>query len=315
MTCCMDLTRDQETLQLIRNIAYLEGVFEEAGRAGRSNTAVIWSCSSNASDKFTVSIVAGYDEGKWDISLQYWTSVLSEEQALQISDLLAHVLAELVSRSRLGSIELCPPQTVAKLTQWNSKLPDEIKSRVHDIILEQCKTRPEAPAVCAWDGDFTYRDIDRLSLRLAWHLSCLGIGPETFVGIYFEKSKWTVIALLAVMRAGGAFVLLDPAFPASRLEEICRKLDTVLVLSLRHLAGDAAALQLHVLAVDDEQLGLLKSPPLHMDPSATKPSVSPHNALFAVFTSGSTGTPKGIVFNRSSYCTGQRASADAIGHN
>lgn len=262
-----------------------------------------------------MSIAASYVEEKWDISLQYWTSVLSEEQALQTSDLLAHVLTELVSHPKLSAIDLCPPRTVEKLAQLNSKLPEEVHSCVHDLILEQCKTRPEAPAVCAWDGDFTYQDINRLSLRLARHLACRGIGPETFVGIYFEKSKWTVIAVLAVMRAGGAFVLLDPAFPASRLEEMCRKLDTALILSSRHLAGDAAALKLDVLPVDDEQLEFLKSQPPHMDPAGMKPPVAPHNALFAVFTSGSTGTPKGIIFNHSSYCTGQKASADAIGYD
>ncbi|POR35063.1 Nonribosomal peptide synthetase [Tolypocladium paradoxum] len=318
-TCCMDLSGDQETLHLIKNIAYWEDVFTAPGRARRSNTAVLWNCYSNSSDKlerkFTVSIAASYEAEKWNISLQYWISVLSEEQAIHISELLAHVMNELASHRKLSSIDLCPPQTVQQLTQWNSKLPDQMNFCVHDLILEQCKARPDAPAVCAWDGDFTYQDINHLSLRLAQHLAYGGIGPETFVGIYFEKSKWTVIALLAVMRAGGAFVLLDPSFPASRLEEMCRKLGTVLVLSSRHLAEDGAALKLDALPVDDEQLELLKSQPLHMDPSITKPPVEPHNALFAVFTSGSTGTPKGIIFNHASYYTGQTACADAIGYS
>ena len=222
---------------------------------------------------------------------------------------------ELVSQSKLGSIDLCPLQTLADLALLNSKLPEAIISCVHDCIIERCKVQPEAPAVCAWDGDFTYLDMDRLSLRLAGHLRCRGVRPETFVGIYFEKSKWTVIAILAVIRAGGAFVLLDPAFPLSRLEVMCKKLGTVLVLSSRTLAEDAAALKLDILPVDDEQLELLKPSPPPTPQSAASPRAEPHNALFAVFTSGSTGTPKGIIFNHSSYYTGQTACADFVGYD
>ncbi|KAJ5642798.1 hypothetical protein N7490_006798 [Penicillium lividum] len=92
-----------------------------------------------------------------------------------------------------------------KLEEWNRVVPD----------------RPDAPAVCAWDGDLTYGELDALSSVLAAHLAERGVGPEIFVPLCFEKSRWTTVAMLGVMKAGGAFVLLDLSHPPARLRGIC----------------------------------------------------------------------------------------------
>ncbi|KAF7449952.1 EntF, Non-ribosomal peptide synthetase modules protein [Pyrenophora tritici-repentis] len=95
--------------------------------------------------------------------------------------------------------------------------------------------RPTAPAICAWDGEMTYGELDALSSRIAGHLVELGVKPEVIVPLCFEKSMWTVVAMLAVLKAGGAFAPLDPEHPASRHEEIFRQTKARVVLaSERH---------------------------------------------------------------------------------
>lgn len=75
------------------------------------------------------------------------------------------------------------------------------------------KVKPHAPAVCSWDGHFTYEELDHLASHLAIRLIQRGAGPEVFVPIHTERSKWTLVALLAVVKAGAAFTLFDPSHP------------------------------------------------------------------------------------------------------
>lgn len=238
---------------------------------------------------------------------------MSEDQALHAASTLSQIVSELIKQPRLSAFNLCTAHTNKQLSQWNSRLPRRLDMCAHELILEKCKAQYEAPAVSAWDGDFTYHDLDLLSRKLAAHLVSSGAGPERFVGVHFEKSKWTAVALLAIMRAGGAFALLDVSIPRARMQEMCRILDMVLILSSGHLTANVTGLAPRVVPVDDEHLDLLQPP----SDSSWKGNadIKPGNPLFAQFTSGSTGTPKGAVISHSSYCSGQTAFADYIGLN
>ncbi|KAK5995925.1 Nonribosomal peptide synthetase GRA1 [Cladobotryum mycophilum] len=313
-TCTLELAEDQDIVYLLKSLVCWD---EKAlAEKPRLNTAIRWNSNTELPRQFDISVEAQGSATAWTVSLQYKTSVLSTEQATLVADLFQHVTNELVLKDRLSSVELCPGSTIEQLSQWNSYLPEEIHSCIHELVLEHCRNRPEAQAVCAWDGDFTYQDIDRLSTILAKHLQQRGLRPEKFIGIYFEKSKWMVIALLAVIRAGGAFILLDPSHPPARLKEICSRMETLLVLSSRHLAVDAAAdLELDVIPVDEEQLEPFSTTDLAHSNALEDGVVQPNNALFAVFTSGSTGTPKGITINHISFCSGQKKLAETMGIN
>ncbi|RDA90810.1 hypothetical protein CP533_0494 [Ophiocordyceps camponoti-saundersi (nom. inval.)] len=312
----LDLTEDSEVMIAAENLITRKA---DQSTDDRFNTAVVAYSggrdASQAERRFALSLEACHTGTNWTVSLQYRTSVLNQGQANAIGSLLTHVVNQIVTGPvRLSAIDLCTDDVVEKLTAWNGKEPQTIHRCIHDLVLENCKAHPDSPAICAWDGDFSYRDVDHLTAVLSDELFSNGVRAETFVGIYSDASKWTVIQMLAVLRAGGAFTLLDTSLPAYRLSNMCKMLQVRLILSSRERLEEASALNAAVVISVDQHLitRLLASSSTSQGLSSTP--AKPDTAAFAVFTSGSTGTPKGIVFNHYSFCSGQSAAITTIGY-
>ena len=104
-----------------------------------------------------------------------------------------------------------------KLKKWNQPLPIVELTTVHDLVIRKAKQCPQNEAVCAWDGSLTFSELDRLSSVLATRLTQTGVVAGAYVPFAFEKSIWAIVAVLATLKAGGAFVPLDPCHPRSRL--------------------------------------------------------------------------------------------------
>ncbi|UDD65029.1 NRPS [Aspergillus flavus] len=185
---------------------------------------------------------------------------------------------------------------------WNAKVPTCAESTVHELIAQRVQDQPNAAAVCAWDGSLTYQELDRLSRRLACHLvQKLGIGEGSIIPLCFEKSMWTPVAMLAVMKTGAASVALDVTLPKPRLQSITQQIQPNVILSSKaqcSLAGNLAASP--VLTVDCPALDAMDTAGVCL------PNVDPSSTLYVVFTSGSTGTPKGVMISHRNICSGLR---------
>ncbi|KAG9375633.1 hypothetical protein A1F94_013771 [Pyrenophora tritici-repentis] len=144
---------------------------------------------------------------------------------------VAQQLAEAGGKTTVAEIDTLTPEDRQQLWKWNGEVPPVVERCVHELFVEQARARPDAAAICAWDGEMKYGELDELSSRLAGYLVGLGVGPEAIVPLCFEKSMWTVVAMLAVLKAGGAFAPLDPEHPASRHEEIFRQTGARVVLA------------------------------------------------------------------------------------
>ena len=201
----------------------------------------------------------------------------------------------------VADIETLSDADRKKIYAWNQKLPQAERACVHHDIEEQCRARPEAPAICAWDGELTYSELETLSSAFAVQLQTLGVGPNVFVPILLEKSLWVGVALLAVLRAGGAFVLLDPAHPDLRLQTICQTLDCQILICSPIDHDRAVRLAPRVATIspaEPERWPAGEDLSCHADPG---------HAAYAVFTSGSTGKPKGVVIEHTHYTTSGRS--------
>ena len=134
------------------------------------------------------------------------------------------------SQSRLAHLSQGDLQ---RILHWNQNQPEAIESCVHTLIGDNACRYPDAPAVCPWDGKLSYSVLDSFSMFLAHYLVDLGVHAEMFVPLCFEKSKWAVVAKLAISQARGACILLEPSYPRNRLASILDDIKaTVLLVSL-----------------------------------------------------------------------------------
>ncbi|MFE8915185.1 amino acid adenylation domain-containing protein [Streptomyces globisporus] len=188
----------------------------------------------------------------------------------------------------LGTIGPSDPRTRAEeLAGWNDTRADRARPTLMELFAEQARLRPDAVAIIDEHRSLTYRETAQLSAQLAHHLIERGLAPEQVVGISLGRSAEMVVGLLAVLQAKGAFVPLDPGWPAARRSVVAE--DARIVLQL-NATGKADAGEPDAVAVD---LGDWKYGAHPTDaPDATVPGDS---LAYVIFTSGSTGRPKGAM--------------------
>lgn len=237
--------------------------------------------------------------------LEFGRSHTSNDMAEGILRTFQHIFSQIVTKPdglRLLDVDVCSDHDrhiIHKLTWSISPAENEC---VHDLIVQQCRLRPDRIAVCSWDGDLTYGELDDLSLRLAHHLVRLGVRPETFVLSCFDKSTWAIVTRLAILRAGGAYISIHASNPPAYLSSvICRAKAHVLVCDAR-FAERFRPLVSTIVAVTPEWLRRL--PAGNTAPACE--TVRSDNACVVLFTSGSTGQPKGIIQAHQSYATAIR---------
>lgn len=146
----------------------------------------------------------------------------------------------------------------------------------------------------------TYAELDKLSSQLARHLVGLGVGPEVMVPLCFSKSIWAIVAMVAVMKAGGAFVSLNPSHPISHLSAIIQEVQAIVILVAPSTSGQLNGVS-NYLEIRPSLFDNLSS-----TSRFSNAAVTPSNAAFAIFTSGSTGKPKGIIQEHRAFCAALR---------
>ncbi|KAJ1712518.1 hypothetical protein G4B11_005529 [Aspergillus flavus] len=175
-------------------------------------------------------------------------------------------------------------------------VPKTIPVCIQDVFYRRVLEQHDAPAVCAWDGELTYGELDDKSSSLARILAQKGIHRGSFVPLCFDRSLWTAVAMLAVLKAGGVFCFLEPKYPLARLEHMCRHINAKMVLSGESRSELARKLGEH-LAVNEDLLATSPSDQELVD-------VAPNQAAYVAFTSGSTGKPKGILVSHQALVAG-----------
>ncbi|KAF4618355.1 hypothetical protein G7Y89_g14948 [Cudoniella acicularis] len=235
-------------------------------------------------------------------ALEYNLSHTSQDMAASVMRTFQHIYAQFVNASDnllLRDVEVCSELDRAIIKRSTQMDPTPVSSCLHDLILEQCRMRPNEMAVYSWDGNLTYKELDDLSLRLARYLVQLGVGPEVFVLSCFEKSTWAIVARLAVLRAGGAYISIHASNPPIYLRSVITRTKTNILLTDPHFANRFRNAVPTVVELSPEWLQSL----LTGDDSKVCDTVQPDSACLVLFTSGSTGTPKGIIQTHKAYAT------------
>ncbi|KAL2826232.1 hypothetical protein BDW59DRAFT_161069 [Aspergillus cavernicola] len=247
------------------------------------------------------------------VEILFLQEALPETYADSIAVCFEHVLGQIMagisSNTAIGDIDFLDEYTGALLRDWNRSLPQPCEECVHNLIAMQAQRLPaSAPAICAWDGDLTYSQLEIHATRLAQNLQRLGVGPGLFVALCFNKSAWAVVAQLAVLKAGGAFASLDPAHPEGRLQNLVADLSPKVILTSSACSGKLANIGAQTFVVSQSTIAQLP-----MVPGALRSRVTPSNAAYAIFTSGTTGMPKATVLEHTALSTTSLQLAKHLG--
>jgi amino acid adenylation domain-containing protein len=162
---------------------------------------------------------------------------------------------------------------------------------VHHLVEGQARQTPSRVAVEDDESQLTYEMLDSRAVRLADRLERLGIGPGTRVGVLLERSTDLPVAILAVMKAGAAYLPLDPTYPDDRLRFMLDDGNVAVCLAHRHLTSRALGDRCYV-RVDDDDFAAFDS-----CTRSIRGEVTPDALAYVIYTSGSTGRPKGVAMS------------------
>jgi len=272
-------------------------------------------CIFSCADRFKLRLSCFCAQDAVKLELDYDPSVFAEEWI----NLLAGYLSVLVNAAAedpqmaVADLPLMGPDLRRRaLLEWNDTDEDLIDGRPFtEIFAERCRQAPTACAVECGELRLTYVDLANRSAHLARVLQDRGVGPEVVVGVSSEPTVETLVGILGVLRAGGAFLPLDLNYPAERLRFMVEDANVKLVL-----VGPGARLNLPESDVEALQINTAE---MEAPPEPDPISVSPDNAAYVIYTSGSTGRPKGAVIthagltNYLNWCLKAYAAPDGSG--
>ena len=227
--------------------------------------------------------------GRFKYSSDLFESETVARMAGHLTTLLQSIVANPDQRiSRLPV--LTSPERQQICVQWNetsAAYPSELC--LHQLFVRQAERTPEAVALVDGDRQLTYRELDDRSNQLAVHLVGRGVAPEKPVALYFEPSLEMIVAVLAVLKAGGACVPLDPSYPADRLNHVLADTQFEIVLTQSHLRDQLSPEIPQVISLDSEWAQVERE-----SSDALRNRCQPENLAYVIYTSGSTGKPKGV---------------------
>ena len=193
---------------------------------------------------------------------------------------------------RLSALEMLGSAEVEQiLREWNATAVPGSSECLHELIEAQVKRTPEAPALVFGEETLTYRELDARANRLARQLARLGVGPDVRVGLCLERSTELIVALLATLKAGGAFVPIDPSYPAERIAYMLEDSRVAVALTEERIAPLLPPSTARTVLLDEENARWRRGP----DPGKPGGGGWPEQLAYVLYTSGSTGRPKGAM--------------------
>ncbi|WP_054886198.1 non-ribosomal peptide synthase/polyketide synthase [Pseudomonas sp. NBRC 111130] len=226
------------------------------------------------------------------IEYLYLRGCFSEPVVQGIRAMMEHLLEEILANPQvaLGNLQRLPAAQRSALQGWSTAPGNTWQAQsLVELIARHAEQRPQALAVQCGAQQLDYLQLERSANRLAHRLQALGAGPEVVVGVALERSVQTLVALLAVMKSGAAYLPLDIDYPAERLAYMVEDSGMGLLITengLQDRVPAPAALQRVLLDAEDQG---------HWPETAPVSQARPGNLAYLIYTSGSTGRPKGVA--------------------
>ncbi|GAB2701750.1 non-ribosomal peptide synthetase [Kitasatospora kifunensis] len=246
--------------------------------------------------------------------LEYSGDLFDHATAERFADHLMRLLESVVADpgQHLGAIEyLAPRERAQLLTGWNDTAHEVPAATLPELFEAQARRTPQGEAVVFGDTVVGYRELNERANRLAHHLIAQGVGPEQFVALAVPRSVEMVVALLAVVKAGAAYLPIDPGYPAERIAYMLADGAPTLVLATTASVAQLPSCEQRVLVLD--QLDLDQEATADpTDADRTAPLTLAHPG-YVIYTSGSTGRPKGVVVSHAGIASVAGAHIERLG--
>ncbi|MBK3643113.1 non-ribosomal peptide synthetase [Streptomyces sp. MBT33] len=240
--------------------------------------------------RFDLDVTVVTQGERMEVLLSYATEIFEAETVARFAEHYRQVLAQVVRQPdvRLADLDVLTPAEKRLLRSgWNGTARPQSPRLVHELIDEHAVRRPDAIALTGPDGDeVSYGELARRSSALAGVLRAAGAGQDAPVGVLVERSPDMLVALLAVIKSGAAYLPLEPTYPRERLAYLLEDSGARLLLGRPELV-DSLGLGADVRVVD---LGMRLE-----DCPAQPVTVLPDDLAYVIYTSGSTGRPKGVL--------------------
>lgn len=198
-------------------------------------------------------------------------AILSNEQVERMQAQLGHILRQILMQpqSRIGDIGAASEEDLQDIWSWNEYVTEAVDVSMTSTLAKATAAHSDALAVEAWDGKLTYGQLDELSTRLAFHLAAAGVAADTIVPLCFEKSMWTSVAMMAVVKAGAASMCLNARYPAEYLRRLVNRSQPAAVLCSPGTARLAAQVTDHfIVTLSNDFFAKLNVEPLEPLPAA-----------------------------------------------
>jgi amino acid adenylation domain-containing protein len=227
---------------------------------------------------------------RFEYSTDLFEAATMSRMAGHLQTLLEGIVAD--PEQRLSQLPLLTAdERYRLLVEWNTTTvayPDD--QCLHGVFEAQVTQTPDAVAVVCGDGSLTYRELNRRANQVAHYLQALDVGPEMLVGLCAERSLVTLVGLLGILKAGAAYVPLDPAYPPERLAFMLEDSRPSVVLTQERCVAHLPARGAQIVCLDADWSTIAQYSEQNPVSRATA-----DNMAYLLYTSGSTGRPKGVL--------------------
>ncbi|MFI6688245.1 amino acid adenylation domain-containing protein [Streptomyces sp. NPDC050485] len=247
--------------------------------------------------------------------LEYATDLFDRSTVEAVAARFTRVVEQLAAdpRQRVSTVELVEPaERELVLRGFNDTAVATPDLTVPELFEQQAARTPDAVAVECGEQSLTYRELDARANRLARELVGRGVGPESVVALSLPRSADLVIALLGVLKAGGAYLPIDPKYPSTRLDFILSDARPTLLLSDAETIGILPETDTPRLLLGDLDLATGEQDAGFGDAQRIS-ALRPEHVAYVMYTSGSTGQPKGVAITHHNVVNGVSALAASVG--
>jgi amino acid adenylation domain-containing protein len=229
-------------------------------------------------------------KGSWEYNTDLFDAATIKAMVAHFQNLLSSIIAD--PEQRLSDLPLLSEaERHQVLVEWNNTGAEYPNLCIHQLFEAQVEQTPDAVAVVFEDKQLTYQELNSRSNQIAHHLLALGVCLDMLVGICTEPCVEMVVGLLGILKAGAAYLPLDPTYPQQRLNWMLADSSVQVLLTQQHLIEKLQVPSIICLDTHTKQEGK----PLTLSPPAPPAPPAPDNLAYVIYTSGSTGKPKGVA--------------------